>query len=477
MTFTKGDQHDPVTLTDAHRIVRDSSAADLCRRIQRIVELNESWRGRQCVNLIAAESPTSPTVRTLLAAEVGTRASGGHIGPLTRCFAGMGTIDELEALCVELLKMAFNAGFADHRLMGGMAGCMVACVALTRPGDTIMSIPPPVGGDSSGRLDGPPGVRGLHVLDIPYDSDGLDIDLEAFQVLAQRHHPQLVSLNLATCLFPLPVREIKDVIAPWGGRLYFDGAHQAGLIAGGCHPNPLDQGADVFTGSGGKTFSGPQSGIIAWNDERLTRPIVNTIFPVLTGSHQINRVAALAVATAEMLEYGPDYMRQTVANAQTLATALTDEGFDVFAHQRGYTQTHQILVDVRSIAPGIEVARSLERANIIVNKMLLPSDADTPEAEPSGIRLGTVEITRLGMNAAHLRQIAGFMRKVLLERASPDAVRKEVEEFREQFQQLYYCFTAGRPPPHSEAGRHEHRDDRLSASRQAPARPVHSSGT
>src|SRR5215470_4337057 len=374
MTFTKGDQHDPVALADAHQVVRDSSAAELCHRVQRIVEANESWRGRRCVNLIAAESPTSPTVRALLGAEVGTRASGGHIGPLTRCFAGMGTIDELEALCVELLKKAFNAGFADHRLMGGMAGCMVACVVLARPGDTVMSIPPPVGGDSSGRSDGPPGVRGLRVLDIPYDSDGVTVDLDAFRALAQRHRPRLVSLNLATCLFPLPIREIKDIIAPWGGRLYFDGAHQAGLIAGGCHPNPLDQGADILTGSGGKTFSGPQSGIIVWNDEQLTQPIVNTIFPVLTGSHQINRVAALAVATAELLEYGPDYMRQTVANAQALAAALADEGFDVFASQHGYTQTHQILVDVRAVAPGIEVARSLERANIIVNKMLLPSD-------------------------------------------------------------------------------------------------------
>jgi glycine hydroxymethyltransferase len=219
MTFTKGDQHDPIVLTSAHRIVENSSVADLCRHIQRIVEVNESWRGRRCVNLIAAESPTSPMVRALLAAEVGTRASGGHIGPLNRSFAGMGTIDELEALCVELLKKAFNAGFADHRLMGGMTGCMVACVVLAQPGDIVMSVPPPVGGDSSGRSDGPPGVRGLRVLDIPFDRDGITVDLDAFRVMAQRHRPQLVSLNLATCLFPLPVQEIKDVIAPWGGRL------------------------------------------------------------------------------------------------------------------------------------------------------------------------------------------------------------------------------------------------------------------
>ena len=440
MTFTKGEQHDPDALAHARRIVHGSPAVEVARRVRELVAENESWRGRRCVNLIAAESPTSPTVRALLATEVGTRASGGHIGPLTRCFPGLGTIDEIEALCVELLKKAFGAAFADHRLMGGMAGCMAAVTALTEPGDAVMSLPLPMGGDSSGRSDGPPGVRGLTVLDIPCDDDGLTVDLDRFRAVAERHRPRLVSINQATCLFPLPVRELKDVVAQWGGRLYFDGAHQAGLIAGGCYPNPLADGADVLTGSGGKTFSGPQSGIIAWNDEALSRPIVSTIFPVLTGSHQINRVAALAVATAEMLEYGAQYMYQTVANAVALASALAAEGFDVFAADRGYTSTHQIIVDVRAVGPGIEVAQSLERANIMVNKMLLPSDPDTPDAEPSGIRLGTVEVTRLGMREEHMACIASFVRRVLLDRVAVDVVRKEVEEFREQFQRLHYCF-------------------------------------
>jgi len=446
MTFTKGDQHDPDALSDAHRIVRDSSAVDIADRVRRLVDENEAWRGRRCLNLIAAESPTSPAVRALLAAEVGTRASGGHIGPLTRCFAGMGTIDEIEALCVELLRKAFDAGFADHRLMGGMAGCMAACTALAEHGDTVMSLPPPMGGDSSGRVDGPPGVRGLRVVDIPCDHDGFTVDLDRFRAVAERHRPRLVSLNQATCLFPLPVREMKEIVAQWGGRLYFDGAHQAGLIAGGCYPNPLREGADVLTGSGGKTFSGPQSGIIVWNDERLTRPIVNAIFPVLTGSHQINRVAALAVATAEMLEFGPDYMRRTVANAAALAAAMAEAGFDVFAGHRGYTRTHQVIVDVRAIGSGMDVAHLLERANIVVNKMLLPSDPDTPDAEPSGIRIGTVEVTRLGMREEHMSTIADLLRKVLLEHVAPETVREEVEEFRERFQRFYYCFSEGRPP-------------------------------
>lgn len=446
MTFTKGDQHDPDVLAQARRTVLDSPAVEIAGRVGELVGANEAWRGRRCVNLVAAESPTSPAVRALLAAEVGTRASGGHIGRLTRCFAGMGIIDELEAVCVELLKRVFRARFADHRLMGGMAGCLAVFTALTEPGDTVLSLSPPLGGDSSGRLDGPPGARGLTVIDLPCGPDGLDVDLDAFRTVAERYQPRLVSLNQATCLFPLPVRQLREIVSPWGGRLYFDGAHQAGLIAGGCYPNPLAEGADILTGSGGKTFSGPQSGMVVWNDEQLSRPVVNAIFPMLTGSHQINRVAALAVAAAEMIEFGAEYMRQTVANARALATALAEAGFTVLAADRGYTSTHQVIVDVRALGPGIAVAAALERANIIVNKMLLPSDPDTSDAEPSGIRLGTVEVTRLGLDERHMSVIADFLRRLLLEKAHPDSVRREVEAFREPFQRFYYCFAEGRPP-------------------------------
>jgi hypothetical protein len=83
------------------------------------VKRNEEWRGKRCLNLLAPEAPTSPTVRALLASEIGTRAAEGHIGRVNRWFAGTQHIDEVEALCVELLKRAFRCRYADHRLMAG----------------------------------------------------------------------------------------------------------------------------------------------------------------------------------------------------------------------------------------------------------------------------------------------------------------------------------------------------------------------
>ena len=47
-------------------------------------------------------------------------------------------------------------------------------------------------------------------------------------------------------LFPQPVAEMKPVIAEWGGRLFFDAAHQLGLIGGGQFQRPLEEGADII---------------------------------------------------------------------------------------------------------------------------------------------------------------------------------------------------------------------------------------
>src|SRR5690349_15169254 len=175
------------------------------REVVAAVERNERWRGRECLNLLAPEALVSPTVQQLLSAEVGQRAAEGHIGPVNRWFAGTRHIDEIEALCVELLKKLFDAGYAEHRLVASMIGNMAVYAALTQPGDTVMTIPQPVGGHSSNRYDGPAGIRGLHIVDVPVDPHELEVDLDAFATTAREAKPKLVALGASMTLFPLPV--------------------------------------------------------------------------------------------------------------------------------------------------------------------------------------------------------------------------------------------------------------------------------
>src|SRR5579863_1463131 len=367
--------HDPDILANARAVL------DACRSPQEMQEAvlsavarNEEWRGQQCINLLAPEAPTSPTVRGLLSSEVGVRAAEGHIGPVNRWFAGTQHIDEIEALCVELLKRVFRARYADHRLVASMIGNMAVYTALTEPGDVIMSLSQPFGGHSSNRSDGPAGVRGLKIEDIPFDPVELEVDLDLFRKAAPLVRPRLVALGASMTLFPFPLQAMHEVVAEWGGRLFFDGAHQLGLVAGGQFQDPLREGAAVMTGSAGKTFSGPQSGIIVWDDPALTEPITHAIFPVLAATHQVNRVAALAVSAAEMIAYGQVYMAQIVRNAQALGAALAQRGIPILGAHKGYTTTQQVIANVRQFGGGLEVAHRLARANIITNKNLIPGD-------------------------------------------------------------------------------------------------------
>lgn len=439
--------HDPAVLAQARAVLEACrSAREMQEAVLAAVGRNEEWRGRRCINLLAPEAPTSPTVRRLLSAEVGTRAAEGHIGGVNRWFAGTRHIDEIEALCVELLKRAFRTRYADHRLTAGMVGNMAVYAALTDPGDVIMSVAQPMGGHSSNRADGPAGVRGLRIVDVPFDPVELDVDLELFRKVVPLVRPKLVTLGLSMTLFPFPVQTMREIVADWGGRIFFDGAHQLGLIAGGQFQDPLREGAAVMTGSAGKTFSGPQSGIMVWDDPELTGPLTHAIFPVLAATHQVNRVAALAVSAAEMLAFGKAYMSQIVRNAQALGAALSRRGIPVLGAHKGYTATHQVIADVRRLGGGLEVARLLERANIIANKNLIPGDRPDDWDRPSGLRMGTIEVTRLGMREAEMDTIGGFMARLLVERENPEAVAKDVIDFRLGYQTLYYCFDHELPP-------------------------------
>ena len=441
------DVHDRELLAKARAMLDDAGSpqrmADL---VLEAVRKNEEWRGKRCINLLAPEAPTSPSVRRLLSAEIGTRAAEGHIGRVNRWFAGTQFIDEVESLCTEMLKRAFSCRYADYRLMGSMLGNLAVYHAFTRPGDTIMSVPQPYGGHSSNRLDGPAGLRGLNIVDIPFDPVELDVDLETFARTARRAKPKLVAVGMSMTLFPLPVREMNAVIAEWGGQFFYDGAHQAGLIAGGQFQDPLNEGAAVLTGSAGKTFSGPQSGIILWNDPRLTKPITEAIFPVLVATHQVNRVAALALSAAEFIEFGRKYMAQIVKNSQALAKSLDQRGIPVLAAKRGYTQSHQVIANVKLFGGGLDAAAKLAEANIVTNKNLVPEDKPEDWDQPSGLRIGTIEITRLGLMEDDMPAIADFFERILVKREPTEKVRRDVEDFRLPLQTFYYCFDNGYPP-------------------------------
>src|SRR6266849_10459694 len=183
---------------------------------------------------------------------------------------------------------------------------------------------------------------------------------------------------------------------------------------------------------------------MVWNNPELTHPFAHAVFPVLAATHQVNRVAALAVAAAEMIAFGRTYMANIVQNAQRLGAALDGRGISVLGAHKGYTRTHQIILDVRRFGGGLEVAERLALANIITNKNLIPTDRSEDWDRPSGLRIGTTEVTRLGMDGADMEVIADFIYRILVESVTPERVADDVVDFRRGFQTLYYCFDQDR---------------------------------
>jgi glycine hydroxymethyltransferase len=150
-------------------------------------------------------------------------------------------------------------------------------------------------------------------------------------------------------------------------------------------------------------------------------------------------MAALGVTLAEYLEFGRAYADQIVRNSKALAQALHEDGIKVLAEKAGFTESHALALDVAAQGGGAKVALDLEKANIISNKNLLPWD--TSPVKPSGIRLGTQELTRLGMKEPQMREVASLFARVAVKQEAPEKVAADVAALRKEFNTVHFCFT------------------------------------
>jgi len=90
----------------------------------------------------------------------------------------------------------------------------------------------------------------------------------------------------------------------------------------------------------------------------------------------------------------------------------------------------------------IKVEADLEKANIIVNRQLIPGDikAGRNYFHPSGIRLGVSEITRLGMKKNEMQEIASIIKQVVIEKKDLKKILAKVKAFRKNYQKVKFCF-------------------------------------
>lgn len=387
--------------------------------------------------MIASTNLTSRKVRLLAATDLAHRYAEGVVGH--RYYQGCEYIDDIEAKTIELAKKLFEAEHVNVQPTSGVNANIAAFFAQAEPGDTIMSVDVPDGGHISHVNYSAAGVRGLHVIPHPFDPEIMNIDADRMTAMIRDIKPRIVLFGASLFLFPHPVREARDAADEAGSTIIYDSAHVLGLIAGRRFQDPLREGADVVTGSTHKTFPGPQGAIILCKKEFSER-IDEAVFPGTVSNHHLHHLAGLGVSLAEMIEFGEVYATHVIANAKSLAQALYERDFDVLCEPYGFTESHQVAIDVTGTGGSTKAATKLEQANIIVNKNLLPGDVVSATNEPSGIRIGTQELTRIGMGVSEMDEIAEFFKRIVLDQESPESVKSDVIELKHEYQKVCYCF-------------------------------------
>lgn len=415
--------------------------ASLVRLVESLAEDHGAASG-SVVNLVASHNRLSPRARAILASSVAEHIMSGRLG--SREHAGGGFIDAIDTIVVELARSLFGAWAAEYRAMSGALANGLALSALARPGDTVMALPARFGGHRTYRETGYSGVLGLRVVDIPCrDPDGA-IDLDALAAAAHRERPKVIIVGTAEQLDPYPVAALRSIADAARARLFYDGAHILGLVAGGQLQDPLGEGAHVLTGSTQKTLGGPIGGLVMTTDEGLGDRVTRVTSGLISNYHN-NRIAALAITLAEMTRFGQAYAAQVVENARALARALADQGVPVVGTPPRFTSSHIVLVDASGLPDGETAFARLEAARILTTRVPLPHTYP----DRRGIRLGTPAATRSGMAAAEMQAIAVLVRRVLVDREAPERVVGDAAALGAAFSGVRYCFDGEAPGGHA----------------------------
>ena len=391
---------------------------------------NEMRRQRENLELIASENYVSRAVREAQGSVMTNKYAEGYPGK--RWYNGCEFVDEAERLAIDRAKQLFGAEHANVQPHCGSSANMAVYFAMMQPGDTMLAMSLACGGhlthghkvNFSGRF--------FNVVHYGVHRETERIDYDEVEKLAREQKPKLICAGASAYsrLIDFPrLREIADSV---GAYLMVDMAHIAGLVAAGCHPNPVPY-CDFVTTTTHKTLRGPRGGMILCR-AKYAQEIDKTIFPGVQGGPLMHVIAAKAVCFYEALQPAfKEYAQQIVRNAQVLASELESAGLRIVS---GGTDNHMMLVDLNPInVTGKDAATVLDKASITVNKNAIPFDAKSPFVT-SGIRVGTPAVTTRGMKEEEMKQIAAFIGRVLKDPTNEkqiEDVRKEVIAFSARF--------------------------------------------
>jgi len=381
----------------------------------------EQKRQQDNLELIASENYATDAVLEAQGSVLTNKYAEGYPG--RRWYGGCEHVDVVESLAIDRAKKLYKAEHANVQPHSGSSANMATVLSQLKFGDKILAMDLACGGHLTHGH--PLNFSGKYFKIIPYGVDKKTerLDYDVILSLAKKHKPKLLIAGASAYSRTIHAKRLREICDKTGAMLMVDMAHIAGLVAAGCHPNPVPY-SEFVTSTTHKTLCGPRSGFILCRKE-FAKPIDYMVFPGLQGGPLMHIIAAKAAAFKEaQTERFRKKQVQTVKNAHALSEQLKKLGYRIVS---GGTDNHMLLVDVfqsRGIT-GKEASAVLDKACITVNKNLIPYDAQSPLVA-SGIRLGSPALTTRGMKESQMRYIAELIDVVL----SFPSNKKRVKEVR-----------------------------------------------
>ncbi len=402
------------------------------------VALSYETQHRDSIRLVPTEGIQSPAALTLMATVMNGRylhAPAENNAKAIR-YPDIAQLQEVHAICCAALRRVLNAEHVNVDCLSGLHVMQMALLAFAAPGELVLSISPDDGGHE--LMSKMAKALGRQVAYLPFDRERHVIDAAH---LDRSKKPALVYVDHSNVLRPHDLRAIKASYPD--SVVLFDISQVFASVAGGIFPNPLESGADAVVGSTHKSLNGPQKAVFAANRRDLADRFAETAGVFISNNHP-GDVAALAMTLLEFLAFGPEYAHQMVANANALADAFLAEGLPLYDQRTDktgpYTLSPHVWLDCEKCGWRAEQAAQhlFQHTGIVVNTLYLArGGADSAGAK--GLRLGTTEVTRIGMKEEDMRLIAKLIAMALAPDAGLERIREAVLHLRHGFTQVEYC--------------------------------------
>ena len=403
----------------------------------------ELHRQQTGIELIASENFTSENVMRASGSVLTNKYAEGL--PNKRYYGGCEIVDQIEQLAIDRAKELFGAEWVNVQPHSGAQANAAVMLAILKAGDQILGFDLSHGGhlthgslvNFSGKLY-TPAFYGV-------EKETGRIDMDKVEAKAQEVKPKLIICGASSYSRDWDYARFREIADQIGALLLADVSHPSGLIAAGLLNNPIPH-CHIVTTTTHKTLRGPRGGMIMmgkdfenpWgiktpkgNTKKMSAILDGGVFPGTQGGPLEHIIAAKAVAYQEALrpEY-KDYCKQVMKNAQVLARAVVERGYQIIS---GGTDNHLMLIDLRAKSEtltGKIAENTLVRADITVNKNAVPFETRSPFVT-SGIRIGTPAVTTRGMKETEMLKIAELIDRVLTNTDDDhviNQVKKEVNE-------------------------------------------------